>query len=402
MAKLQRPFGDGQQSAVCGASDAPWGLAWAASCCCLRSFPDALVPMPTADFTVTPLTDPTPLYRLRDGLHAADLLIVALVHLDLFSWIASQGPGGTSEEAIVDHFKMDPRMTDVLVTLFRAQGLLRGSPGSSLHLTPLAEEHMVSRSPLCLQPYFAPLHNRPGVVDLVEIMRTGKPVLWGGQQAAQNDWHSAMEDEGFAERFTAVMDCRGALLGPAAARAVDLASTTRLLDVAGGSGIYACAFAAHHPHLAATVLEKPPVDALAARLIAKRGFSDRVTVVAADMMNEPLPAGYDAHLWSNVLHDWDVPEVLQLIRASFDALPPDGLFIMHDAFLNDAKDGPLHVAEYSVTLAHATQGRCYGTGEMRDWLIAAGFTQVAHRDTTAARGVLTARKPATAAPLNSL
>lgn len=359
--------------------------------------PAARDPMPTPDLTATPFTDPTPLYRLRDGLHAADLLIVALVHLDLFSWISSQGPDGTTEKAIVDHFKLAPRMADVLITLLRAQGLLRGAPGGPLLLTPLAGEHMVAQSPWCLQPYFAPLHNRPGVLDLLEIMRTGKPVLWGGQQAAQNDWHSAMEDEGFAERFTAVMDCRGALLGPAAARAVDLSGTTRLLDVAGGSGIYACAFAAHHPHLAATVLEKPPVDALATRLIAKRGFSDRVTVVAADMMNDPLPPSYDAHLWSNVLHDWDVPEVLALIRASFDALPPGGLFIMHDAFLNDTKDGPLHVAEYSVTLAHATQGRCYGTVEMRDWLTAIGFHDVAYRDTAAARGVLTARKPATVA-----
>ena len=130
---------------------------------------------------------------------------------------------------------------------------------------------------------------------------------------------------------------------------------------------------ARHPHLSAAVLEKPPVDAMATRMIAKRGFAERVSVITADMLAEPLPRGFDAHLWSNVLHDWDIPDVKKLLAASFAALPPRGMFIMHDAFLNEAKDGPLHVAEYSVTLAHATQGRCYGTGEMRGWLDEAGF-----------------------------
>ena len=34
-----------------------------------------------------PNTDPTALYRWRDGLYAADLLTAALVWLDLFSWL---------------------------------------------------------------------------------------------------------------------------------------------------------------------------------------------------------------------------------------------------------------------------------------------------------------------------
>jgi len=339
-----------------------------------------------------PTTDPTPLYRLRDGLHAADLLIVALVHLDLFSWLAMRGSRGAPEQAITAHFHLSPRLTDVMLTLFRAQGLLRSDIHGALHLTPMAADHLVSDSPWCLMPYFAPLRDRPTVLDLLKVMRSGTPMLWRGQGAAQDTWHSAMENDKFADRFTAVMDCRGALLGPAAARAIDLTDVRRLLDIAGGSGIYACAFAAHHPRLQATVLEKPPVDALAARHIAQRGFATRVSVVASDMMTDPLPPDHDAHLWSNVLHDWDVPDVRRLIRASYDALPAGGLFIMHDAFLNDAKDGPLHVAEYSVTLAHATHGRCYGTGEMRSWLTSAGFTEPAYRDTAAGRGVLTARK----------
>ena len=80
-----------------------------------------------------------------------------------------------------------------------------------------------------------------------------------------------MEREDFAAQFTAAMDCRGTLLGPAMAKKLDLSQSTALLDVAGGSGIYACAVVTRHPHLRAAVFEKPPVDRIAREAIAKQG-----------------------------------------------------------------------------------------------------------------------------------
>ena len=86
------------------------------------------------------------------------------------------------------------------------------------------------------------------------------------------------------------------------------------------------------------------------------------------MLSEPFPDGYDVHLFSNVLHDWDVPRVTQLLAASAAALPSGGIVIVHDAHLNDTKTGPLPVAAYSCLLMHSTEGRCYGSGEMRELL----------------------------------
>src|SRR2546423_750969 len=85
-------------------------------------------------------------------------------------------------------------------------------------------------------------------------------------------------------RTTAAMDWRGLYLVRAVADAIDLSARHQLLDVAGGSGIYACCLVERNPHVRATVLEKPPVDAVAARAIASRGFGDRVSVHASDML----------------------------------------------------------------------------------------------------------------------
>jgi 3-hydroxy-5-methyl-1-naphthoate 3-O-methyltransferase len=188
------------------------------------------------------------------------------------------------------------------------------------------------------------------------------------------------------------MDCRGVYLAQAVAKRVDLSSRHHLLDIAGGSGIYACALVTHWPNLRATVLEKPPVDRIAAGAIAKRGYTDRVSVFASDMLAAPLPAIADVHLYSNVLHDWDEPVVRVLLKKSYDALPPGGRIMIHDAYLNPEKNGPLHVAEYSVLLMHSSEGRCYSTLEMERYLIDAGFGDVAYLDGAAARGLVIAIK----------
>ncbi|NBR42975.1 MAG: hypothetical protein EBU04_09045 [Verrucomicrobia bacterium] len=196
----------------------------------------------------------------------------------------------------------------------------------------------------------------------------------------------------FATSFTAAMDCRGFTLGPAMAKAAPIGTRTRLLDIAGGSGVYACALVANHPKLTATVFERPPVDGIARKMIAKRGFQNRVDVAAGDMFKDSLPAGYDVHLFSNVLHDWDTDKVRPLLAASAQALSQGGLLIVHDAHLNDDKTGPAPVAAYSALLMSVTEGRCYGTGEMRELLTEAGFIDVRHQDTACDRSIVTAIK----------
>ncbi len=341
------------------------------------------------ELTSAPLTDPTQIYRYRDGLYAEDMLIVGIVWLDLFSWLAAT-PSNLRE--VMQHFQTTERPTDVMLTLFTAMGLLERRE-DVYHVTPVAREHLCAQSPWFLGPYYASLKERPVCQDLLKVLRAGKPANWGSEKGKQ-DWHKSMETEEFAAQFTAAMDCRGVFLAQAMAKKVDLGHRRALLDVAGGSGIYACSLCAHFPNLGATVLEKPPVDKITAGAIAKRGFSDRVHVIAGDMLGAPLPVGFDVHLYSNVLHDWDVPVVKQLLHKSFGALTPGGLLLIHDAHLNETKTGPLHVAEYSTMLMHSTEGRCYGAGEMKKYLREVGFGNVQFTPTVAARSVITAEKPA--------
>lgn len=344
------------------------------------------MPTPT-DLTRLAQTDPLEIYRYRDGLYAVDLLTAALCEFDFFTRLAS---APANLEGICRLFGTAPRPTDVMLTLFTAEGYLRSEDGV-FQVTDLAREHLTSTSDFFLGPYFASLKDRPVVRDYATILRTGKPAGWGSFKDAKA-WGDAMLTEDFATSFTSAMDCRGFHLGPALARAVHLEGRTRLLDIAGGSGIYACTLVAHHSALTATVYERPPVDDIARTMIRKRGYDQRVQVVAGDMFTDPLPAGHDLHLFSNVLHDWDTDKVADLLAASHRALEPGGMLIVHDAHLNADKSGPLPVAKYSALLMNVTEGKCYSVGEMDTLLRTAGFSKMRHTPTAADRSVITAIK----------
>lgn len=320
-------------------------------------------------------------------MYAADLLTTALVEFDVFTWLDAHP---STLAAICAHFGIQPRPTDVMLTLFTARGYVERR-GDVFHVTATSREHLVAGSPWYLGPYYAALQERPFVQDFARVLRTGQPASWGGERAGQ-DWHVAMHEEAFARRFTAAMDCRGLYLGEALARTLDLSAHRRVLDVGGGSGIYACALAARHPHLTATVLDQAPVVPIATTLVAERGYTDRVGVVAADFLTDSLPGGHDVHLYSNVLHDWDESEVRHLLESSARALPSGSLLVIHDAFINADKSGPIPVAEYSVLLMHASQGKCYATSEYDAMLHDAGFTDCRFAETVADRGVMTARR----------
>jgi SAM-dependent methyltransferase len=226
---------------------------------------------------------------------------------------------------------------------------------------------------------------------MVEVLRSGKPARWASLRN-EKEWAKAMEAPSFARQFTAAMDCRGVYLAPAMAKVLDCSRHHHLLDVAGGSGIYACSIVARHTHMRATIFEKPPVDRLAISLVAERGFSEKISVTTGDMFEDPLPDDCDVHLFSNVLHDWDVPKVEQLLAKSNRALMPGGIIVIHDVHINAAKTGSLSGAAYSALLMTVTEGKCYAEQEMADFLARAGFSDANFFSTVADRSVITARK----------
>jgi len=269
---------------------------------------------------------------------------------------------------------IEPRPTDVLLTLLKARGLLECQDGV-YHLTDAANVFLVHDHNDSLVPYFNSIKNRPQCLEFLDVLKTGKPAGWSSKKGGTN-WLDSMRDPNFAQAFTDAMDSRGKLLAGKLANELNLQHNIKLLDIAGGSGIYACHIVEKHSQIEAAVLEIPPVDAAALESIQKKGYQNKVAVVSGDMFKN-LPEGFDIHLFANVFHDWDIDDVQRLVAKSFERLDSTGCIIVFDAHLNSKKDGPLPVAEYSCLLMHSTMGRCYSIHEISEMLLRVGFYDVA-------------------------
>jgi len=276
-----------------------------------------------------------------------------------------------------------------MLSLLLAMELIKKN-GMKYELTGISRDYLVSDSPANLVPYYASLKDRPQCKEFYDVLKSGKPAGWSSMKNGM-DWVESMQDDQFADSFTSAMDSRGIFLAQKLAENIDLSNKLSFLDIAGGSGVYACSIANRYKHINATVLEIVPVDIATRRSIKSKGMSDRVNVIAGNMFNK-IPKGYDVHLFANALHDWNLESVRKLVENSFASLLPDGIIVVFDAHLNKEKTGPLSIAEYSCLLMHSTEGRCYSTQEIDKILQEAGFINIIITEIAADRTMIIGNK----------
>ena len=336
--------------------------------------------------------DPTPIFEQFRGNYATELLTAAVAHLKVFEILAQEA---LPEDALRERLKLTDRSFVVLTTALRAMKLIdAGADG--LRMSDLAREHLSPGGEYFVGDYLGLAAESPGVMAMVERLRTSQFT-----QAAQSDqgaafiyregMESAMEAEASARRLTLALAGRAKNVAPVLAERLTFGREV-LLDVGGGTGIYAIACLRRHPQLRAIVFDRPEVLKVAAEFAALYGVTDRLECRPGDMFADPLPAA-DAILLSNILHDWDIPECQQLVGRCSAALGPGGRLFIHDVFLNDNLDGPLPVALYSAALFSLTEGRAYSGREYSGWLAAAGLVPSPVVPTLIHCGVLTGTRP---------
>jgi predicted O-methyltransferase YrrM len=321
-----------------------------------------------------PVSDPTSIFEFFRGSYGTELLTAAVAHFDLFGRLAKQSR--TLAELQTD-LSLAERPAIVLTTALRAMQLLEKDAAGRFCLTSIAAEHLVLGEEFDVGSYLSLAATSPGVVEMVERLRTNRPAGLSGDEAGaafiyRDGLKSAMEQTQLAEHFTLALSGRAKNVAPVLAEKIPLHGAKTLLDVGGGTGLYGIAFLRANPNLRAIVFDRPEVLKTAERFAADYCVTDRVQLLPGDMFADSLPNA-DAILLSNILHDWDVTECQTLVDRCAAALNPGGRLIIHDVLLNDELDGPLPIALYSAALFTFTEGRAYSAMEYNHWLAHAGL-----------------------------
>jgi len=150
--------------------------------------------------------------------------------------------------------------------------------------------------------YFGSKSNVEAWADFDRTLESGGNAFERVHGATVWDWFDAHPDE--RETFVGAMGELTELYASAVATGYPFVSVRRLCDVGGGRGTLLAEILLRYPHLSGVLLDGPGVLDTARIYLAAHGVLDRVELVAGSFF-EGVPAGSDAYLLKNVLHDWD-------------------------------------------------------------------------------------------------
>jgi SAM-dependent methyltransferase len=142
-----------------------------------------------------------------------------------------------------------------------------------------------------------------------------------------------------------------------------------LLDIGGGSGIFAAELARRTPDLKAFVFDLPPTLEIARSILRAEGLEDTVEYAPGDYRLDPFPGPVDAILISNVLQTESEENALMILRKASEALRPGGTLLVHGA-MAEASGAPLApIALFSLLMYILfDDGRAWSAEKIAEWL----------------------------------
>jgi SAM-dependent methyltransferase len=312
--------------------------------------------------------------------------VAAAVRIGLFELIARDGP--LSETAIGERLRFHARPLRALLAALLAMGLLERQ-GEHFALSADAADYLVRGKPgwlgglidMEVERFLSP-------ASMIEALEKGRPTVYGDV----DPWEAHQADPARARAFTAAMHSISERPAAGLAEVVDFSRVRRLLDVGGGSGALSLAVARAWPDVRCVVFDLPVVCAIAREYAAAANLADRVTAEPGDMFAGEFPSGFDAVLYSQILHDWSPEKCGLLLEKAHAALPPGGIVLVHEKLVDDDGGGPLANALVNLDMALWTEGQQFSEVELRRMLGAAGFFDVERRPTAGYWSVVLGRK----------
>lgn len=165
-------------------------------------------------------------------------------------------------------------------------------------------------------------------VELAHSIATGQAGYI--RRYGKDFWTDLAERPQLRETFDRQMTQRFLTQVPRIVAGFDWSRFGTLVDVGGGHGSLLAAILTASPAMRGRLVDLAPTAAAAEEHLRERGLEDRIEVTAGSFF-DPLPAGADAYLLSDILHDWDDEHAHRILARCAEAAGPGGRVLVIEA-----------------------------------------------------------------------
>ena len=205
----------------------------------------------------------------------------------------------------------------------------------------------------------------PALQSLEESVRSGRPEglsrLYSNQ--GQSFYESIAADPIRGPIFSRFMRAYSSINRDAVAQHKVFSGPLKILDLGGGDGDLAMAIANHNEGSEVTVADLPAVIERTSKAFAAHRYASRLHTIEMDILQDPLPHGFDIILCAHVLDILSPEEITGLLRKIRDVLDLKSKLVIFTPVTANHGCGPLLnslMGIYFLALARG-KGRFYST-----------------------------------------
>lgn len=178
-------------------------------------------------------------------------------------------------------------------------------------------------------------------VELAHSIATGQAAY--SHRYGQDFWADLAEQPHLRESFDRQMTLRFQQQIPQIVAGFDWSRFSTVVDVGGGQGTLLTAILTAHPEMHGHLIDLAPTAADASRTFSAHDLDDRTDVTAGSFF-DPLPAGADAYVLFDILHDWDDEHAHRILARCAEAAQPTGRILIIEAVGGQRTDSEMDLA----------------------------------------------------------
>ena len=287
------------------------------------------------------------------------MILFGSVRLGVFRGLAD-GPLGAS--SLAQKIGANPFRLEILLDALVALGLIHKT-GGRYRLSAAAKEFLLpgERSREAILLHVMSCWSDWG--NLVEKIRGGRK--------------KPGRESGFQENFIRGMGESSRERAHATVRKFPLKDGERLLDLGGGPGMYAAAWAKTYPGAEIFLFDLPETLRVTRKIIAEDGNVGRIRLLRGDFLKDSVGGPYDFVWISQILHAFAEKDCIGLLGKARDALAPGGKAAVQEFMVSEKKTSPPWPVFFSVHMVAVTQGgRTYTAKEIAAMMKKAGLRNI--------------------------